>query len=439
MRGRFGSGASPDSSLRTRGQPSSAKEGAGRDIRMPNTPAKLRTNRFGLAATKGGVGEIKAETKGDAYPGPSNPKRNGQPFLRHLRRAPETMDGPEETGRRSSVAESIFPVPGGPSPSVLRHPTHYYLTERIYGGHPHLHCRSGKDFRTRLLVRGHRHPDPTREPLGDLGEVRDQDHLFEDLPHPQQLLDEEFPRDLRVEGAEVPFVDEQRLHATERAADLRHRREFPGDRESKGGVDLRLLPAAEFCDVVPLSVDALDEDADSVAPALLVRLQADPTEPAVRELGQVLRRLDLEFRQELIDRVHHDAPLVEHAIHEDIVDLEFPAERLSLPLRVLQFLRVGFETRNLFPQRRGLPLEEVPRLPLRIEFSLQGLDPRLRATECLLRRSESRKFRFEGRSLGLERVPLHREVREPRARLADLPQEDREFVEPLPLPGLFHD
>src|SRR6266571_152536 len=309
---------------------------------MPNTPAKLRTNRFGLAATKGGVGEIKAETKGDAYPGPSNPKRNGQPFLRHLRRAPETMDGPEETGRRSSVAESIFPVPGGPSPSVLRHPTHYYLTERIYGGHPHLHCRSGKDFRTRLLVRGHRHPDPTREPLGDLGEVRDQDHLFEDLPHPQQLLDEEFPRDLRVEGAEVPFVDEQRLHATERAADLRHR-------------------------------------------------------------------------------------------------LEFPGERLSLPLRVLQFLRVGFETRNLFPQRRGLPLEEVPRFPFRIQFSLQGLDPRLRATECLLRRSESRKFRFESRPLGLERVPLHREVREPRARLADLPQEDREFVEPLPLPGLFHD
>src|SRR6266852_4693241 len=304
---------------------------------------------------------------------------------------------------------------------------------------PHLHGHSGQDFRTRLLIRGHRHSDPTGEPLGDLGEVRDQDHLLEDLPHAQQLLDEEFPRDLRVEGAEVPFVDEQRLHATERAADLRHRGELPCDRESKGGVDLRLLPAAELGDIVPLTVDTLDEDPDPVAPALLVRLQADPTEPAVRELGEVLRRLDLQFRQELIDRVHHDPPLVDHTVHEDIVDLEFAAKRLPLPFRLPQFLRVRFEAGDLFLQRRRLSFEEVPRLPLGIEFLLEELEFRLRGAERLLRRSESCDFRFEGRPFGFEGRPLRRGVREPRAHVADLPQQDREFVEPLPFPGLFED
>src|SRR5881397_1723693 len=197
----------------------------------------------------------------------------------------------------------------------------------------------GQDFRLRLLVRRHRHPDPTGEPLRDLREVRDQDHLLEDLAHPEELLDEELPRDLRVEGAEVAFVDEQRLHATEGAADLWHRGEFPCDRESEGGVDLGLLAPAELRDIVPLAVDSLDEDPDPVTPALFVRLQADTTEPTVRELGQVLRGLDFQFRQELIDRVHHDAALVEHAIHKDIVDFEFPAESLSLSDRLLQLDR----------------------------------------------------------------------------------------------------
>src|SRR2546427_86342 len=185
-------------------------------------------------------------------------------------------------------------------------------------------------------------------------------------------------------GGEVPFVDEQRLHATERAADLRHRGEFPCDRESRGGIDLRLLPPAELGDVVPLSVDALNQNPDPVAPALLVRLQADPTEPAVRELREVLRRLDLQFRQELIDRVHHDAPLVEHSVHEDIVDLELAAKRLPLPSRLLQFLCVRFEPCDLFLQRRRLSFEGVPRLPLRIEFFLEDLELRLRRTEGLL-------------------------------------------------------
>src|SRR2546422_2023299 len=297
----------------------------------------------------------------------------------------------------------------------------------------------GQDFRLRLLVRRHRHPDPTGEPLRDLREVRDQDHLLEDLAHPEELLDEELPRDLRVEGAEVAFVDEQRLHATEGAADLWHRGEFPCDREAQGRVDLRLLAPAELRDIMPLAVDSLDEDPDPVTPALFVRLQADATEPTVRELGQVLRGLDFQFRQELIDRVHHDAALVEHAIHKDIVDFEFPAESLSLSLGLLQLHRVRFETGDLFLQRRGLSLQQMPRLPLRVEFSLQRLDPRLCRAECLLRRSESREFRLEGRALGLEGLALHREVREPRAHVTDLPQQDREFIEPLPLPGFFKD
>src|SRR3989442_3635120 len=297
----------------------------------------------------------------------------------------------------------------------------------------------GQDFRLRLLVRRHRHPDSTGEPLRDLREVRDQDHLLEDLAHPEEFLDEEFPRDLRVEGAEVAFVDEQRLHANEGAADLWHRGEFPCDRESEGGVDLGLPAAAEIRDIVPLAVDSLDEDPDPVTAALFVRLQADATEPTVRELGQVLRGLDFQFRQELIDRVHHDAALVEHAIHKDIVDFEFPAESLSLSLGLLQLHRIRFETGDLFLQRRGLSLQEVPRLPLRIELSLQRLDPRLCRAECLLRRSESREFRLEDRALGLEGLALRRQVREPRAHVTDLPQQDREFIEPLPLPGFFKD
>src|SRR5207253_480204 len=210
-------------------------------------------------------------------------------------------------------------------------------------------------------------------------------------------------------------------------------------REAQGRVDLRLLAAAELRDVVPLPVDALDEDPNPVTAALLVRLQADATESTVRELGQVLRSLDLQFRQELIDRIHDDAAFVEHAVHEDIVDLEFPAERLSLSLRLLQFLRVCLETGDLFCERRGLSLEEVPRLPLRVELTLQGLDLRLCRAECLFRRSESREFRFEGRALGLERLALHREVREPCAHIPNLSQEDREFIKPLPLPGLLRD
>src|SRR2546422_1153708 len=208
-------------------------------------------------------------------------------------------------------------------------------------------CATGADplgqyFRLRLLARRHRHPDSTGEPLCDLREVRDQDHLLEDLAHPEEFLDEEFPRDLRVEGAEVAFVDEQRLHATERAADLRHRGEFPCDRETQGRVDLRLLAPAELRDIVPLPVYSLDENPDSVTPALFVRLQADATKPTVRELGQILRGFDLQFRQELIDRIHDDTALVEHPIHEDIVDFELAAERLSLSFRLFQFHRVRF-------------------------------------------------------------------------------------------------
>src|SRR5256712_11059878 len=191
-------------------------------------------------------------------------------------------------------------------------------------------CATGDDplgqyFRLRLLARRHRHPDSTGEPLCDLREVRHQDHLLEDLAHPEEFLDEEFPRDLRVEGAEVAFVDEQRLHATERASDLRHRGEFPRDREAQGRVDLRLLAPAELRDIVPLPVYTLDENPDAMTPALLVRLQADATKPTVRELGQILRGLDLQFRQDLIDRVHHDAALVVPTSPADIVDLELPA------------------------------------------------------------------------------------------------------------------
>src|SRR5207244_3672584 len=178
---------------------------------------------------------------------------------------------------------------------------------------------------------------------------------------------------------------EQRLHPTEGAADLRHRREFPGDCEAQGRVDLRLLAAAELGHVVPLPIDALDQDADPMAPSFFVRLQADPPEPAVGELGEVLRRLDLEFGEELIDGIHDDTTLVEDAIHEDVVDLEFPTERLSLAFRLLQFLALRFAGRNLFLQRLRLSLEEMPRLPFGVEFALAGLEPPLRGDDHVLR------------------------------------------------------
>src|SRR5436309_1078936 len=281
--------------------------------------------------------------------------------------------------------------------------------------------------------------DPAGELVRDLGEVGDQDDLLEDLAHPQEFLDEELPRDLRVEGTEVSFVDEQRLHPTEGAADLRHRREFPGDREAQGRVDLRLLAAAELGHVMPLPIDALDQDADPMAPSFFVRLQADSPEPAVGELGEVLRRLDLEFGEELIDGVHDDATLVEDAIHEDVVDLEFPTERLSLAFRLLQFLRVRFEGHNLFLQRLRLSLEEMPRLPFGVEFALEGLEPRLRGDEYVLRGPEPREVRLESRPLRLERLSLQFQIGESSAHVANLAQEDREFIEPLSLRRLFED
>src|SRR5205807_6439277 len=128
----------------------------------------------------------------------------------------------------------------------------------------------------------------------------DQDDLLEDLAHPQELLDEQLARDLRVQRTEIALVDKQGLHPAERAPDLRHRGELPGDRETQGGVNLCLLAAAELGHVVPLAVDALDQDADSVAAAFLVRLESDPPEAAVREFREVLRCLDLQFGQELI-------------------------------------------------------------------------------------------------------------------------------------------
>src|SRR6266581_925600 len=80
--------------VRKSGTSSGGSGTAYKDAEHPcNTTHEPTRDRFGLAATWGGVGEIKAETKGDAYPGPRKPNRNGQPLLWNLRRAPETMDG----------------------------------------------------------------------------------------------------------------------------------------------------------------------------------------------------------------------------------------------------------------------------------------------------------------------------------------------------------
>src|SRR5437773_1727775 len=176
-----------------------------------------------------------------------------------------------------------------------------------------------------------------------------------------------------------------------------------------------------------------------MAPSCFVRLQADPPEPSVRELGEVLRRLDLEFGEELIDGIHDDTTLVEDAIHEDVVDLEFRTERLSLAFRLLQLLRVRFEGRNLFLQRLRLSLEQMPRLPFGVEFALEGLEFRLRGGEGVLRGPELREVSHESRALRLQRLPLDLEVGQSSAHVADLAEEDRELIEPLSLGGLFKD
>src|SRR5437870_7305904 len=162
-----------------------------------------------------------------------------------------------------------------------------------------------------------------------------------------------------------------------------------------------------------------------MASSFLVRRQANPPEPAVRELGEVLRRLDLEFGEELIDGVHDDTTLVEDAIHEDVVDLEFSSERLSLAFRLLQFLRVRFQSRDLFLQRLRLSLEEMPRLPFGVEFALEGLEFRLRGGEGVLRGPELREVSHESRALRLQRLPLDLEVGQSSAHVADLAKEDR--------------
>ena len=260
--------------------------------------------------------------------------------------------------------------------------------------------------------------------------MRDQDDLLEELAHPQEFLDEQFPRHLRVQGPEVAFVDEQGLHAAERPADLRHRGELPCDREPQRRVDLGLLAPAELRHVVPLAVDALHEDPHSVAASLLVRLEADPAEAAVRELREILRCLDLEFRQELLDREHHDPPLVEHAIHEHVVDLEIDPERVPGAFRLLQFLRVPCEPRDLLLHGLGLPLQKVPRFPFLVQVSLQRFEAGFRRGERLLGGPKIRNLCLQGGPLRFERRPLHAEVGEPRRDIAHLPQERREFIEP---------
>src|SRR5688572_24794017 len=176
-----------------------------------------------------------------------------------------------------------------------------------------------------------------------------------------------------------------------------------------------------------------------MAPTLFVGLEADSTEPGVRELGEILRRLDLQFRKELFDREHHDSALVENAIHEDVVNLEFSAERLALPFRLLQLLRVRFEGDNLLLERRGLPFEEMPCLPFRVELRLETFQLRLRLRERSFRRPEVREFRFEGGTLRLECLALDFQVRKPRAHIANLAHKGRQLIEPLPFRGFLKD
>src|SRR3972149_6831002 len=190
----------------------------------------------------------------------------------------------------------------------------------------------------------------------DLREVRDQDHLLEELAHPEELLDEQLPGDLRVEGPEVALVDEERLHPAVRPARLGEGRELLRDREAQGRVDLGLLTPAELPDVVPKAVDGLHEDPDPVAAALLLRLELDPAEPPVRELREVLRRLDLELREELVDRVHDDPALVEHAVHEEVGDLEAHANLVELTLGFPQASRLPLEVLDLSRELRRLSL-----------------------------------------------------------------------------------
>src|SRR5439155_13717097 len=118
---------------------------------------------------------------------------------------------------------------------------------------------------------------------------------------------------------------------------------------------------------------------------------------------------------------------------------EFPTERLSLAFRLLQFLRISFQSRDLFLQRLRLSLEEMPRLPFGVEFALEGLKPHLRGDEYVLRGPEPREVRLESRPLRLERLSLHFQIGQSSAHVANLAQEDREFIEPLSLRRLFED
>src|SRR2546427_6220084 len=90
-------------------------------------------------------------------------------------------------------------------------------------------------------------------------------------------------------------------------------------------------------------------------------------------------------------------------------------------------------------QSRRLSFNEVPSLSLGIEFFLESLDLRLCRAKCLFGRSKPADFCCERRPSRFEGRTLRREVREPCAHVADLPQQDREFVDPLPFPGLFED
>src|SRR5437660_5987441 len=81
----------------------------------------------------------------------------------------------------------------------------------------------------------------------------------------------------------------------------------------------------------------------------------------------------------------------------------------------------------------------MPRLPFGVELALEDLEFRLRGSEGVLRGPEPRELRHEGRTLRLERLPLHLEVDQPSAHVADLAQQDCEFIEPRSLRGLFED
>ena len=153
------------------------------------------------------------------------------------------------------------------------------------------------------------------------------------------------------------------------------------------------------------------------------------------ELREVLRRLDLEGREDLVHGEHDDPALVEHPVHEDVRDPDPRPQFLALPLRRVETLLVPLELPDLPREGVRLPLDRVERPAGLLELLSPDFEPRLGRFVVLRPALRLGDLLVLLRKLPHEVLPLRLEVPDDRGGLRRALQSRDDLLEPLPLPG----